>query len=87
MNKYAKSFNPTRVKNAREHRPNRWLVKQTIHEEGGYSWELITGYDANLGNICPTTALNYALNNIHRFGGKLYADYNDVNGPILVEEF
>jgi len=86
MSKYTKSFNPTRVKTAREHRPSRWLVKQTIHEEGGYSWELISGYDVNLEKVCSTTALNYAYDNLRRFGGKLYADYNDVNGPMLVEE-
>lgn len=84
MTKY--NLNPKSKLSAREHRPLRWITKQIIHEEGGYSWELITGYDANLSNILPRTALNYARENINRYGGKLYACYGDPSGPVLITD-
>jgi len=90
------SFNPRNAKTAREHKPLRWLVKQYFTEPDSdgsfYRHEVWTGYrtDYNISldkNIKSASALTLAKDNIKRFGGELYADYESQEGPVFVESY
>jgi hypothetical protein len=91
MNKYnnQQSVNPKNITRARDHRPLRWVVRQYFNETDEstgeiYRAEVFTGYNNQLEKIKGMPSiLSQSLNNIHRFGGELYADYGA--GLIKVE--
>lgn len=83
MNKTNTNVNPTNIKLAREHRPLRFVVRQWVNEEG-QRYQINTGYHSSLEKIpgMPST-LNMALDNIHRFGGELWADYGSADMVLI----
>lgn len=88
MNKTNTSNNPKNTNSIRDHRPLRWLVRQWVTEEDGTRFQIETGYHSSLETIAKMTPiLAQALNNINRFGGELFADYGDINGPILITSY
>jgi len=91
QNSVRKTFVPNTNLSLTEHRPLRWLVRQFFNEkeEDGqtYSHEVIVGYHNKIEAISGMPPiLAQALDNLNRFGGELWADYND-NMPVLVKRF
>jgi hypothetical protein len=82
------SVNPTRKMNKFEHRPIRWIVKQIFTHDDGYQEAIYTGYHNKLDAILPTPSLQQAISNLQKYGGELWADYEDqVQGPIFVQSY
>lgn len=81
------SVNPVNTMNKFEHRPTRWVVKQIFTHEDGYQEVIYSGYHTALDKILKTKALQQAISNLQKYGGDLYADYEDIHGAVFVQSY
>jgi len=81
------SFNPIHKMNKFEHRPIRWTVKQIFTHDDGYQEPIYTSYNCALDALLPTKSLQQAISNLQKYGGELWADYEDPSGPIFVQSY